>query len=947
MDSTAKEPTSMQPLRSSSLLPQLTLTVSPVSSLESSLSEDEDIRPLLSPIVSEPDEIDTHNTTLDKMMLTPGDDEDDFLLRSLKSASFSNANLRFNSRLSLMSSKSNIKSYQDNPDGSSKDVHPYIFNPQNSKILSSNMSLRRSSADLTPKTGASGANGSGNSANSAPGTANGSGDAGNGGNGGNGGNEQGNNHPGNNSRRPSSITESIVSQVVHLKDLTVSQLKRRRFFAVSIFSIICIFIFDLIFLPRTSLDRDLRRLYGGFLTFDDVSRIYISQLNHINDVEKYINIYNDQTHEPGGNCHLMENLLKNFEYLDTDVEKYDVYMGTPIDNSLKLLDEAGELLFEANIKESDQLSYFPFSRNGTVTSEFVYVNYGLDEDYDLLKSSSIDLTTKILIIRINDTHPSLLIEKAQNQKASGIVFYKDPYDDGEYTEKNGYMDFPAGYARNHHAIDKYTGSFIYYQPGDPTTPGWSPFLFEDHKRLNNPDTIPKIPILPISFTEIQPILRKLVKKGPSLNWFGDVLDFDYRPGPSDGLQLSIVNHMDYDIKPIYNIISTIPGIISDEEIIIGSARDVISGQGGVSQGSIGMLEIARGFNELARRNWKPLRTIKLISWDGSSLGQFGSTEFGEYHSQKLINNCIAYINFDNVRGNDLSIESNPLFNKVLRKVMELILLDSNETLGEAFFAKNSTFQLISNGVGDYSVFQNHLGIPSINIGMIPNKEDDPVTYYNSKFDGQQLLKSFDPELKLHNLLAQFIGMLTIELSEHEILNVAVTDYVELIKREVELIVDRLPAEWLDRNMTYPFEYTKLGDEIEILRKQSHDVYELAKAFDIELKNLQHLIIQDFPWFKLYKKIKTAIKVKLYNTRVKALDRMFISIAAKSGERMHAESLLQKRPWFRHIVFAPSLSSPNVSVLPGLKEGFESGDFEQFEMNLVALRIALDRVYKGL
>ncbi|ODQ45149.1 hypothetical protein PICMEDRAFT_35455 [Pichia membranifaciens NRRL Y-2026] len=728
------------------------------------------------------------------------------------------------------------------------------------------MSLRRSSADLTARTGASGAgvaNGGGNSAPAAI-VANagyGSGDAGNAGN------EQNNNHAGNNSRRPSSIAESIVSQVVHLKDLTVSQLKRRRFFAVSIFSIICIFIFDLIFLPRTSLDRDLRRLYGGFLTFDDVSRIYISQLNHINDVEKYINIYNDQTHEPGGNYHIMENLMKNYEYLDTDVEKYDVYMGTPIGNSLKLLDEEGGLLFEANIRESDQISYFPFSKNGTVTSEFVYVNYGLAEDYDLLKSSSIDLTDKIFIIRINDTHPSLLVERAQKQKASGLVFYKDPYDDGEYTEKNGYMDFPAGYARNHHAIDKYTGSFIYYQPGDPTTPGWSPFLFEDHKRLKDPDTIPKIPILPISFTEIQPILRRLAKKGPSLNWVGDVLDFDYRPGPSDGLQLSIVNHIDYGIKPIYNIISTIRGIISDEEIIIGSARDVISGQGGVSQGGIGMLEIARGFNELARRNWKPLRTIKLISWDGSSLGQFGSTEFGEYHSQKLINNCIAYINFDSVRGNDLSIESNPLFNKVLKKVMELILLNSNETLGEAFFAKNSTLQLISNGVGDYSVFQNHLGIPSINIGMIPNKEDDPVTYFNSKFDGEQLLKSFDPDLKLHNLLAQFIGMLTIELSEHEILNVAVTDYIEIIKREVELTVDRLPAEWLDRNMTYPFEYTKLGDEIDILRMQSQDVCELAKEFDIELKDLQHLITQDFPWFKLYKKIKTAIKVKLYNTRV--------------------------------------------------------------------------------
>lgn len=940
----------MQPLRASALLPQLTLTISPTTSLESSVSEDENFRPLLSPIVSEPDELDTNNTTLDKMMLTPGDDDDDFLLRSLKSASFSNANLKYNSRLSLMSSKSNIKSYQDNPDGSSTDVHPYIFNPPNQKILSSNISLRHSTADLTSKSRLNGA--TNNSNGGREGAANGTQDGGNTGGGDSNGSNNGNGHSQNNSRRPSSIAESIVSQVVHLKDLTVSQLKRRRFFVVSIFSLICIFIFDLIFLPRTSLDRDLRRLYGGFLTFDDVSRIYISQLSHINNVEKYINIYNDQTHEPGGNYHSVENLLRNFEYLDTYVEKYNVYMGTPIENSLKMLDEKGEVVFEANIRESDQLSCFPFSRNGTVTSEFVYVNYGLDEDYRSLEANNIDLTNKIFIIRINDIHPSLLIEKAQDQNASGIIFYKDPYDDGVYTEKHGYMDFPAGYARNHHAIDKFTGSFIYYQPGDPTTPGWSPFLFDDHKRLKNPDTIPKIPILPISFTELQPILRKLTRRGPSLNWVGDVLDFDYRPGPSEGMKLTMSNRINYEIKPIHNIVSSIPGIISDEEIIIGSSRDVIGGYGGISQGSLGMLEIARGFNELARRNWKPLRTIKLILWDGSSLGQFGSTEFGEYHSQKLINNCIAYINFDTIRGNDLSVESNPLFHKIIKRVMGLIMVELNETLGEAFSTQNGTLQLISNRVGDYSVFQNHLGIPSINIGTVPNKDKDPVTYYNSKYDGEQLLKSFDPELKLHNLLAQFIGMLTIELSEHEILGVTVTDYVGLIKAEVESVIETLPTEWLNRNMTYPFEYTKLGDEIGILKTQTQEVYELAKEFDEELKDLQNEIIQDFPWFKLYKKIKTAIQVKLYNTRVKALDRMFISIGdnaegTRSDGKSRTKSLLHKRPWFRHIILSPSLTSPTVSVLPGLKEGFESGDFEQFELNLVALRIALERIYNGL
>lgn len=898
----------MEPYHVQPLLPELTLTSSPTTSLQSSISEDEEIRPLLSPIVSEPDNLLNipHNRT------TLGDDENDFLLRSLKSYSFSNANLRLNSKLSLNSSKSSMKRYTDNPNDKQSDAHAFIFDLNNSRVFNSTVNLHPNSNITTDIDNMPISN--------------------------------------NSSRRNSIIPESIATSILELKDLTIEQIKRRRFFVISIFSIICIFIFDLIFLPRTSLDRDLRRLYGGFLTYDDVSRIFLSQLNYNNNVENYLNLYDNELHKPGGeNYYLAEKLMESFTYLDTYTEIYDVYMGTPIDTNLLLLDENDEIIYKPNINESNQLSYFPYSANATITSEFVYVNYGFENDYNLLISNSINLENKIFIIRIDYLHPSLLIEKAQNHGAIGVIFYKDPYDDGEITENNGYKNFPDGYARNHYAIDKFTGNFIYYQPGDPTTPGWSPYIFGDYKRLKNPNTIPKIPILPISFTEIQPILNKISNKGPNLNWTGNILDFDYKPGPSNKFKISMTNKIDYNIKPIHNIIATIPGIISDEEIIIGSSRDVISGYGGISKGEAGIFEIARGFNELRKRNWKPLRSIKLILWDGSSLGQLGSTEFGEYHSQKLINDCIVYINFDDIRGSQLFVESNPMFKKLIKKIMKLIMIDSHETLEDNFKFNNGTIGLISKSVKDYAVFQNHLGIPSINIGMKENKEIDPISYYNSKFDNMELLKSYDSDLKFHNLVAQFIGMLTIDLSEREILDIQLSDYIGLIKVELANIFNELPKGWLNKKMNYPFENTILNDMVSSVKNTTVEIFKLAEIFDNDLKNLQNMIIQDYPWFKLFKKIQTAIKIKLFNIKIKSIDRIFISsnIYGVDQKNDREKNLITNRNWFRHLIFAPSVESPTVSVFPGLREAIKNENYEQFELNLISLQVALDRIYVGL
>ncbi|GMM30466.1 putative zinc metalloprotease [Martiniozyma asiatica (nom. inval.)] len=745
--------------------------------------------------------------------------------------------------------------------------------------------------------------------------------------------------------RRRSIADSITNSMAIVKDVTVKHMKKRRFLIISIFSIICMLLFNLIFLPRTSLDRDLRRLRGELLTFDDCSRIFLTRLGFKNDIKNYLSMYEDELHSPGENYESTQSFFEEFENYVVSSEKYEVWMGKPIESKIKLIDK-GKVIFNPPLQDTPLISFFPYSFNGSIEAKFTFVNYGRIIDYNLLLDKGINFKNTIFIIREDSIHPSLKIEEAENQGALAIIFYNDSYDDGKFTIANGYQEFPNGYARNHHSVDKFTSSYIFLQPGDPTTPGWSSTLFS--KRVD-PKTIPKIPVLPLSHDFITPVLKELNNLNQNLQWKGNIVDFEYNAGPSTAY-LQIDNIVDFSIKPIHNVISTIPGIISDEEIIIGASRDIISGVGCASKGHLTLMEIAKGFNELLKHNWKPLRTIKLISWDGSSYGNLGSTEFGEYYGKSLSSNTIAYINLDGVKGTKLNIDTNPLFLNLLKETLKEIMFDDETSLKEFYQLNNGSFGIIGKSIGDYSVFQNHLGVPVVNIAFENNPHTDPVPYINSKYDSMKWMKKFDDELKLHNILAQYIGKFVINLSEREILQMKIYDYLDIIRTQFLNLKGKVPSHWLDRSIEVfshgEDAHSVINTELDYITDILNDGISRAQEFDNNLDQLQNNITKDYPWFKLHKKIQTAIAIKLNNIKIRTLDRLFIGDSLFFNDANDdSTGLLKLRPWFKHLIFAPIISTTNtgVNILPGLKESLEDSNYELFARNLQALRISLERV----
>lgn len=185
----------------------------------------------------------------------------------------------------------------------------------------------------------------------------------------------------------------------------------------------------------------------------------------------------------------------------------------------------------------------------------------------------------------------------------------------------------VGPARNPSSVQRGSVNFLSFGPGDPTTPGYASkpgVVRQDPSRL-----IPSIPSLPISFADAIPILAALNHHGLNASDFGPNWrtgglghkGVAYSVGPAAGIALNLVNQVDYEITPMWNVIGKIPGFIADETVILGNHRDawIAGGAADPNSGSAALNEMARSFGKMLQAGWKPARTLLLASWDGEEV----------------------------------------------------------------------------------------------------------------------------------------------------------------------------------------------------------------------------------------------------------------------------------------------------------------------------------------
>jgi len=522
------------------------------------------------------------------------------------------------------------------------------------------------------------------------------------------------------------------------------------------------------------------------------------------------------------------------------ISTYYPYLNYPISSSLSLFPTNSSVpTFKASLTEEsfplqDPTSQFGvptfhgFSKNGTARGNLVYASRGTLADYARLEKEGISVEGRVVLVQYGGNFRGLKVKLAQEKGAVGVLIYSDPISDGEVTKENGYEVYPFGPARAPSSVQRGSVQYLSIRPGDPLTPfkpAYNPNLPESPDRLPMNDSslvnIPSIPSLPISYEDAIPLLKSLnghgIKRQDTLEWKEGGLRYlgvEYFTGPSTETFVEFVNEMD-DRKttPIWNTMAFIPGLIKDEIVVIGNHNDAWTfGAGDPNSGTTSMYETIKGLAHLYRggggdkKNWKPLRSLLLCSWDAEEYGLIGSTEFGEDFTEYLREKVVAYLNLDvSVSGSEFELASSPSLADLLKQSTEKVFNHSSHSNSSSTSSslmiekKDISVKTLGSG-SDFSVFLQYIGLASGNLGFSTSlKNKDPVYHYHSNFDSYSWMENFgDPTFERHVFVSKVLGLTALSLLDSLVLPLNITGQSLSLSLSLSICLHSFSL-WLMRN----------------------------------------------------------------------------------------------------------------------------------------------------
>src|SRR6266516_668388 len=437
--------------------------------------------------------------------------------------------------------------------------------------------------------------------------------------------------------------------------------------------------------------------------------------------------------------------------LDAQIETFDVLFPTPKERVVELvaptkfvakLQEPPVVGDPTSSQQAEQLpTYNAYSIDGDVTAPLVYVNYGVPADYEQLERMGISVKGAIVIARYFGSWRGIKPKVAAEHGAVGCIIYSDPRDDG-FTQGDVY---PQGPWRPKDGVQRGSVMDMPLYPGDPLTPGVG--ATKDAKRLqvSEAPTITKIPVLPISYGDAQPLLAALRGAMAPQEWRGGLgITYHVGPGPA---KVHLRVKSDWSLKTLYDVIARIPGAAApDEWVIRGNHHDAwVNGAEDPISGLVAELEEARALGDLYKQGWRPKRTIIYAAWDGEEPGLLGSTEWAEAHADELRQHAVAYLNSDTNGRGYLGVEGSHSLEKLINGVAldiedpesgvsswrrvqaSRILNGSPEARKDARDREDLRIGALGSG-SDYSSFIDHLGIASLNLGY--GGEDEGGIYHS-------------------------------------------------------------------------------------------------------------------------------------------------------------------------------------------------------------------------
>jgi len=650
------------------------------------------------------------------------------------------------------------------------------------------------------------------------------------------------------------------------------------------------------------------------------------------------------------NAEYLAGLFRSWGY-DTQVETFDVLFPTP---KLRRLELVAPTRYVAKLQEpvvredgtsgqtKEQLPTFnAYSIDGDVTGELVYVNFGVPRDYEQLERRGIDVRGKIVLARYGGSWRGIKPKVAAEHGAIGCILFSDPHEDG-YFQGDVY---PKGGYRSEDAAQRGSVADMPLYAGDPLTPGIGATATAQRLPLNEVATLTKIPVLPISYRDAQPLLAALGGPLAPEGWRG-ALPIPYHMGPGPArvhLQLAF----DWKRVPAHDVIARLPGSeLPDAWIVRGNHHDAwVNGATDPISGLVAMLAEARSVGELARSGWRPRRTIVYCCWDGEEPGLLGSTEWAETHADELREKAAVYINSDsNTRGfldvgGSHTLEA--LVNEVGRDVVDpekkidviaraktsVIIDGSADDRAEARERADLRIGALGSG-SDYSPFLQHLGIAALNFGY---GGEEQYGQYHSIYDSYaHYLRFCDPNFDYGVTMAQTGGRLVLRMANAGMLPFqfgAASEAVQRYVKEVMKLADDMRDASLEKNR-------RINDGTDIAYSDPTQPFAALKPDDtvpfLGFAPLQNAAVRvqasTKAWNLAQKRLRDTGSLPPPET-CRELDQML----AQSERTLTRADGLPRRPWYVHYVYAPGFyTGYGVKTLPAVREAIEQRKWQEAE-----------------
>ncbi|HLA14659.1 MAG TPA: transferrin receptor-like dimerization domain-containing protein [Gemmatimonadaceae bacterium] len=645
---------------------------------------------------------------------------------------------------------------------------------------------------------------------------------------------------------------------------------------------------------------------------------------------------------------------------NAQLETFDVLFPTPLERVVELvaptvyratLNEPAVPGDPASAQGNEQLPpYNAYSADGDVTGPLIFVNYGVPSDYEELERRGISVKGAIVIAKYGGSWRGIKPKVAAEHGAIGCIIYSDPKDDG-YSIGDVY---PRGPMRPSQGVQRGSVSDMPTYPGDPLTPGVGSTKAAKRLPLSEAATLTKIPVLPISYGDAQPLLSALGGPAVPESWRG-ALPITYRFGPGPA-RVHLRVKSDWSIKTAYNVIAKLPGTTeADQWIVRGNHHDAwVNGAQDPISGMIAELEEARALGALYRQGWRPKRTIVYAAWDAEEPGLIGSTEWAEAHAEELRAHAVAYLNTDSNGRGFLRMGGS----HTLEKFINGVALDVPDPETEMSVWKRAQLDRVVNGSAearkdareradlrisalgsgsDYSPFLDHIGMASLNLGF--GGEDEGGIYHSAYDNFFWYTRFSDTAFVYGRALAQTVGTAVLRLANADLLPFAFTNLAETVEgytKELQTLRDGRAEQITERNRQIDEgAFKAVSDPREPTLAPRRQEPAPALDFAPLVKAVDSLTNVADRYEKAYAGAVRGGRTARFGDINKRLVQAERELTAPEG--------LNGRPWYRHLLYAPGFyTGYGVKTVPGVREAIEQGQWREAQREILRVAAAVER-----